>query len=129
MMMDVRVTHDHFGRTTQRTNGTLTLSHSLSSTGTPQSDGPLNNVTRIRIRYYRQLYVDRSDPIVFLPVAVNTLGRAYDDFVRLFFLYENRESSILVGELPVSSECHARRLRIRTVSGDLDCVHRAGLAS
>jgi hypothetical protein len=33
------MTHDRYGRTTQRTNGTLT--HRVSSTGTPQSDGVL----------------------------------------------------------------------------------------
>jgi hypothetical protein len=49
---------------------------------------------------YRQLYVDRTDPIVFLSVAVNTSGRVYDDFVRLLFLHTHREDSILDGELP-----------------------------
>jgi hypothetical protein len=47
-----------------------------------------------------ELYVDRSDPIVFLPVPVTTSGRVYDDFVRLFFFHTHRESSILTGELP-----------------------------
>ncbi len=34
------MTHDHYGRTTQSTNGALT--HRVSSTGAPQSDGDLN---------------------------------------------------------------------------------------
>ena len=80
-MIDVTMTHDHYGRTTQRTNGALT--HRVPSTGASQSDGVLNNETRIKIRNYRQLYVDRTDPIVFLTVVVSTSGRVYDDFVRL----------------------------------------------
>ena len=72
----------------------------MSSTGVPQSDGALNNAARIKIRHYRHLYADRSDPIVFLPVAVRTSGRVYDDFLRLIFLHAHREASILYGELP-----------------------------
>jgi hypothetical protein len=45
LLMDVTMTHDHYGRTTHRTNGTLT--HGVSSTGSPQSDGALNNEARI----------------------------------------------------------------------------------
>ena len=45
-------------------------------------------------------------PIVFLPIAVRTSGRVYydEDFVRLFFLHVERETSILAGELPEESE-------------------------
>jgi hypothetical protein len=95
LLMDVTMTHDRFGRTTQRTNGALT--HRVSA---PQPDGALNNAARIKIRHYRHLYADRSDPIVFLPVAVRTSGRVYDDFLRLIFLHAHREASILYGELP-----------------------------
>jgi hypothetical protein len=41
-MMDVTMTHDRYGRTTQCTNGALT--HRVSSTGAPQSDGDLKLV-------------------------------------------------------------------------------------
>ena len=75
----------------------------MSSTGAPQSDGALNNVVRIKIRHYLQLYSDRSAPIVFLPVVVITSGHVYDDFVRLILLDAYRESSILTGELPKES--------------------------
>ena len=74
-----------------RTNGSLT--HRVTSTGSPQTDGTLNNVVRIKTWNYLQLYVDMSDPIVFLPVTVITSGRFYDDFVRLIFLYTYREAS------------------------------------
>jgi hypothetical protein len=97
--MDVTETHDRYGRTTQRTNGAFT--HRVSSTSVPLSDGVLNNVVRIKIRHYRQIYTERSDSIVFLPVTVSTSGRVHDNFTRLFFLYVYRESSISTGELPV----------------------------
>jgi hypothetical protein len=80
LVLDVTMTHDRYGRTTQRTNGALI--HRVPSTGAPQSDGVLNKTTRMKIRHYRQIYADRPDPIVFLPVAVSTSGRVYEDFTR-----------------------------------------------
>jgi len=59
---------------------------------------------RIKIRHYRQLYTDRTDPVVFLSVTVSTSGRVYDDFVRLILLHEHREASILVRELSEESD-------------------------
>ena len=62
----------------------------------------------MKIRHYRQIYVDRPDPIVFLynhlPITVSTSGRVYEDFARLLFLHAHREASILAGELPEESE-------------------------
>jgi hypothetical protein len=58
----------------------------------------------MKIRHYRQIYADRPDLIVFLPITVNTSGRVYEDFARLFFLHTHRETSILVRELPEKSE-------------------------
>jgi hypothetical protein len=58
----------------------------------------------MKIRHYRQVYADRPDHIVFLPIAVSTSGRVYEDFARLFFLHAHREASILAGELPEESE-------------------------
>jgi hypothetical protein len=69
LMMEVTMTHDRFGHSTQRTNGALT--HRVSSTGTPQSDGVLKNSASKKIRHYHQLYApDKSDPVIFLPVDV-----------------------------------------------------------
>jgi hypothetical protein len=96
------MTHDRYGRTTQYTNGSL--SDRVSSTGAPQPDGALNKADRIKIRYYRQIYTNRTDPIVFLPIVVSTSGRVYEAFTRLFFLHVHREASILAGELPEESE-------------------------
>jgi hypothetical protein len=72
----------------------------VSSTGAPQPDGALNKTTRIKIRHYRQIYENRSDPIVFLPVVVNTSGHVYEDFTRLLFLHTHREVRVLAEELP-----------------------------
>ena len=83
--MDVTMTHDRYGGTTQHTNGALT--HRISSNDTPRPDGVLKNVVMTKIRHYRQLHEDRSDPIVFLSVTVSTSGHVFDDFVRLFFFH------------------------------------------
>ena len=58
----------------------------------------------MKIRHYHQIYVDRPDHIVFLPITVSTSGRVYEDFERLLFLHAHRETSILAGELPEESE-------------------------
>jgi hypothetical protein len=55
------MTLDRYGRTTQRTNRTLT--HRVSSTGVPQSDDTLNKEGRNKI--HRQIYTDRTDSDVF----------------------------------------------------------------
>ena len=102
LVMDVTMTHDRYGRTTQHTNGALT--HRVPSTGAPQSDGALNKTVRMKIRHYRQIYSDSPDPIVFLSITVSTSGRVYEDFARLCFLHGHRETSILTGGLPEESE-------------------------
>ncbi len=49
------------------------------------------------------MYINRPDPIVFLPTAVDTTGRLHDDFGRLLFLHAHREASALVNETPEES--------------------------
>ena len=56
-------------------------------------------MTRKKIIHYHQLYIDRPDPIVFMPVAVDTSGRIYDDFLRLLFLDSHREVSTVVNDI------------------------------
>ena len=80
------------------------LTHIRRSDGAPEPDGALRTVTRKKILHYRQLYVDRPEPIVFMPVAVDTGGRIYDDFSLLLFLHSHREASPLVNELPEESD-------------------------
>ncbi len=122
LMMDVTMTHDRYGRTTQHTNGALT--HRVPSIGAPQPDGALNKSARMKIRYYRQIYSDRPDPIVFLPIAVSTSGRVYEDFTRLSFLHAYREASVLAGELPEESEQFRflRASRLSNLEGSLGLI-------
>ena len=61
-------------------------------------------MARAKIRHYRQLYINRPEPIAFMPVAVDTTGRIYDDFSRLLFLHAHREASALANELPEESD-------------------------
>ncbi len=60
-----------------------------------QADGALRTVARGKIRHYRQLYINRPEPIAFMPVAADTAGRIYEDFSRLLFLHVHREVSAL----------------------------------
>ena len=48
-------------------------------------------MTHVKILHYLNVYLNRPDPIVFLPLTVDTTVRLYDDFIRLFFLYDHRE--------------------------------------
>ena len=91
-----------FGRSLLSSLGQLT--HSRRSDGAPEPDGALREVARTKIRHYRQLYINRPDPIAFMPVAVDTSGRVYDDFSRLLFLHAHREASALSNEIPEESE-------------------------
>ncbi len=67
-------------------------------------------MTRKKIIHYRQLYIDRPDPIAFMPITVDTSDRIYDDFLRLLFLHTHREASDLVNNIPEESS-HFRFLR------------------
>ena len=62
-------------------------------------------MARAKIRHYRQLYINRPEPIAFMPVAVDTSGRVYDDFSRLLFLHAHREASALTNEVPEDTSC------------------------
>ncbi len=104
LILDFTLTHTRFGKSHLSSLGQLT--HTRRTDGVPESDGDLRTVTRAKIRHYRQLYteVNRPEPIVFMPVAVDTTGRIYDDFSRLLFLHAHREASTLVNEIPEESE-------------------------
>ena len=64
----------------------------------------------VRENHYRQLYLDRPEPIAFMPVVVDTSGRIYDDFLRLLFLHAHCEASALANDIPEESG-HFRFLR------------------
>ena len=70
LIMDFTMTHTRFGRSQLCSLGQLT--HSRRSDGAPESDGALREEARTKIRHYRQLYINRPDPIAFMPLAVDT---------------------------------------------------------
>ncbi len=96
------MTHTRFGRSQLSSLGQLT--YSRRSDGAPEPDGALREAARTKIRHYRQLYINRTDPITFMPVAVDTSDRVHDDFSRLLFLHAHREASALSNEIPEESE-------------------------
>ncbi len=61
-------------------------------------------MVRKKILHYHRLYINRPDPIAFLPAAVDTTGRLYDDFSRVLFLHVHREASALTNEIPEESD-------------------------
>ena len=72
-------------------------------------DGSIKAEVRIKIRHYHNLYLNRPDPIAFIPMAVDTTGSLYDDFIRLFFLHSHHETSVLTNELTEESDLDSRR--------------------
>jgi hypothetical protein len=107
LIMDFTLTDTCFGRSNVHPIG---LTHTRRSDGAPEPDGVLKTVVRAKIIHYRQLYLNRPDPIAFMPVTVDTSGRIYDDFSRLLFLhqeivlYTHRETSALANELLEESD-------------------------
>jgi hypothetical protein len=104
LILDFTLTHTRYDSSHVHTTGQLT--NTRCSDGSHEFDGDIREVTRKKILHYRRLYLNRPDPIVFLPVAVDTTGRLYDDFSRLLFLYVHREASTL------SNETKHRRNRV-----------------
>jgi hypothetical protein len=86
------------------------LTNIRRSDGAPEPDGTLKVVARKKIIHYRQPYIDHPEPIAFMPVAVDTSVRIYDDFLRLLFLHTHHEVSALANDLPEESG-HFRFLR------------------
>jgi hypothetical protein len=103
------MTHTRYDSSHVHTTGHLT--NTSRSDGAPELDGALREVARKKILHHHQLYINRPDPIVFLPVVVDTTGRLYDDFSRLLFLYAHREVSALANEIPEESD-QFRLLRV-----------------
>ena len=108
LILDFTMTHTRYGRSHVHPIGQLT--NIRSSDGVPEPDGTLKVVVRKKIIHYRQLYIDRPEPIAFMPVAVDTSDRIYDDFLRLIFLHAHSEASALANDIPEESG-HFRFLR------------------
>ena len=66
-------------------------------------NGAIKAVTRKKIIHYRQLYIDRPDPIAFMSVEVDIAVRIDDDFLLLLFLHAHREASALANDIPEES--------------------------
>jgi hypothetical protein len=92
------MTHPRYGRSLLNLNGQLT--NTRRSDGAPEPDGSVKVVDRKKIIHDHQLYLNRPDPIAFMPVDVDTSGRIYDDFLRLLFLHAHREASSLGNDIP-----------------------------
>jgi hypothetical protein len=80
------------------------LTNTRQSDGAPDPDGSLKTSFRIKIRHYRNLYLNRPDPISLIPLSVDTTGRLYDDFISFLFLYAHRETSVLANKLSEESD-------------------------
>jgi hypothetical protein len=102
LILDFTLTHTRFEKSQRSSLGQLT--YTRRTDGVPEPDGVLKTVTRAKIRHYRQLYINRPEPIAFMPVAVDTAVRIYEDFSRLLFLHAHREASALANELPEESD-------------------------
>ena len=74
LILDFTMTHPRYGRSHVHPIGQLT--NIRSSDGAPEPDGALRVVVRKKILHYHQLYLDRPDPIAFMPVAVDTSDRS-----------------------------------------------------
>ena len=100
------------------------LTNTRLSDDTPELDGALQKVVRKKILHYRQLYLNRPDPIVFLPAEADTTGRVYDDFSRLLFLHAHREASALANEISEESGqfLFLREARYANIKGSVGLI-------
>ena len=103
LIMDFTMTHVRFGRSHLHPFGQLT--HTRRSDGAPDPDGALKEAARIKIRHYRNLFLNRPNTIAPFHLGVDTSVRLYDDFIRLLFLHAHREASAL------AMNCRRNRIR------------------
>ncbi len=69
------MTHPRYVRSLLNLNGQLT--NTRSSDGVPEPDGVIKVVARKKIIHYHQLYIDRPEPIAFMPVVGYVCGHGY----------------------------------------------------
>jgi hypothetical protein len=98
LILDFTLTHTRFGRSQLSSLGQLT--HTRRTDGVPDPESRTNS---------------------FMPVAVDTTGRIYEDFSRLLFLHAHREASALDNEIPEESE-QFRFLRAACFANIKGCV-------
>jgi hypothetical protein len=76
LILDFTLIHTRYDSSHVHTTGQLT--NTRRSDGAPELDGVLREVVRKKILHCRQLYINRPEPVVFLPGTVDTTGRLYD---------------------------------------------------
>ncbi len=102
LIMDYTMTHIRFG--CSHFHPMVQLTNTWRSDGAPDPDGDLKEVVRIKIRHFRNVYLNHPDPISFIPLTVDTTRRLYDEFIRLLFFHDHREESVWVNEFPEESD-------------------------
>ena len=70
LTLDFTLTHTRYESSHVHTTGQMT--NTRCSDDAPDLDGVLRKVTRKKILRYHQLYINRPDPLVFLPVAIDS---------------------------------------------------------
>ena len=65
LILDYTMTHIRFG--SSHVHPMVQLTNSRRSDGAPDPDGTLTEVVRIKIRHYRNLYLNRPDPSLSYP--------------------------------------------------------------
>jgi hypothetical protein len=85
-VLDLRIAHDRVGSSTDPTlNGHLRYPNKL--------DQSLNDTAADKIRKYRADYNNRTpNTVSFMTTIVSTSGRLHNEFVRLLFLQDHRET-------------------------------------
>ena len=70
LIMDYTMTHIRFGHS--HVYPIVQLTNTRRSDGDPDPDGSLKEVSTIKIRHYRNVYLNHPDPIAIIPLAVDT---------------------------------------------------------
>ena len=70
LILDFTLTHT-FGRSYVYSTRQLTHTRSSDGDGVPEPDGDLRTMVRKTILHYRQLYINRPDPVAFIPGSTN----------------------------------------------------------
>ena len=83
---------------------TLIMDFTMTHVRFQNADGVLKETVRIKIRHYRNIYLNRPDPIAFLSLTGDISDRLYDDVIVLRFLHTHHESSVLTNELTEESD-------------------------
>ena len=99
LIMDFTLTHTRFGRSNVQPIGQLT--HTNRSDGAPESDGALRVVVRAKIIHFRQLYLNRSDPIAFMTVTHRSSSTSWDGPGTLATVAVTTDGTLTVAELVV----------------------------